>query len=226
MASGAKSSGSKAVVWVGLGCLACVGMPAVFAICGAIGYYASNYQKRADLTIRESLDDEIAEDMDEDDEPVAVFSTRSTPRPTPTEIPTQIVIATPPPTPPPTPTPTPTPVRPSPTLTPKPTPKPTPTVIARKPTPVPTPVISTPTPTPKPAPTPVPTESTVRKRVIMTASGARQVTLGKKVAIMGADKKTVIGTLENVDRGFVSIRGADGKVKLIAESDVLDASEL
>ena len=53
-----------------------------------------------------------------------------------------------------------------------------------------------------------------------------QATLGKKIAIQGADQKTVLGTLEKVDGGWVAIRTSDGKVKLIAETEIVDASEL
>ena len=55
---------------------------------------------------------------------------------------------------------------------------------------------------------------------------AARETIGKKVALQGSDKKTLIGTLEKVEGGYVTIRSSDGKVKMIAESALLDASEL
>lgn len=63
-------------------------------------------------------------------------------------------------------------------------------------------------------------------RTIKTRGGPVQVTIGKKVAIQGADKKAVLGILEKVEGGQVSVRLGDGKIRTIAESDVVDASEL
>lgn len=68
--------------------------------------------------------------------------------------------------------------------------------------------------------------SNAKLRTIKTQGGPVQVTLGKKIAIQGADKKAVLGILEKVEGGWVALRLGDGKVKIIAESDVVDASEL
>jgi hypothetical protein len=77
-----------------------------------------------------------------------------------------------------------------------------------------------------PPPSDAPGKIDPKRRIIKTKSGARDVTLGKKIALQGSDKKTVIGTLEKVEGGWVAIRPSDGKVKMIAEADLIDASEL
>lgn len=71
-----------------------------------------------------------------------------------------------------------------------------------------------------------PAASNAKIRTIKTKGGPVQVTLGKKIAIQGADSKAVLGTLEKVEGGWVALRLGDGKVKIIAETDVVDASEL
>lgn len=75
------------------------------------------------------------------------------------------------------------------------------------------------------APAPAPAVSS-KVRSIKTRGGKVDVTIGHQVVVQGSDKKTLLGTLEKVEAGWVFVRGSDGKTKSIAENDILDASEL
>lgn len=81
-------------------------------------------------------------------------------------------------------------------------------------------------PAPLVAAAPAPAPKNPKLRTIRTKLGPRELTLDKKIVIQGSDNRTVIATLVKVEGGMVSVRMSDGKVRMIAEGDVVDASEL
>lgn len=204
---------NKTGVWVGAGCAGCVGIPALLLIGGAGGYFLGNMQRQAEQSLRESLllpEPADAETFVATPRPIATIAAIATPEP---EI--ELDLATPTP-----PAPTPTPVAVRPAATPIRTPPP-----VKRPVATPTRVIAA--ATPKPTPTAVAVASTLgQRRTIRTLAGSRDVTIGNKVALQGSDKRTLIGVLEKVEGGNVTIRSSDGTLKRIAESALLDASEL